>query len=186
VYAAESENGRGIASTEAATATVATVATDSADHVAMSQLSPSHSPSVTTSAIAAAPSKELAAPWKRGAPTHPADADDRRSCTACAHLSPGGTCGAAWARGRRYSPMLDPPRRCAEFRPKASGPDQRSGRERWPWLRAPCITNVFVTQIRSGTYRQIFIALDRPRSGQLETLGSAANTSRKQSSAGEA
>lgn len=84
-----------------------------------------------TSATSASESKAVA-PWKQGVLVR--DADDRRSCTTCLNLSPAGACGAAWREGRRYSPMLEPPRRCEDFQPKISDPDQRTGRVRWPWL----------------------------------------------------
>lgn len=66
--------------------------------------------------------------------------ESMRPCVACAALSPGGRCLAAW-RGelpgfaRTYSPtMTDRPQRCVGFQPGPDDPDQRSGRERWPWL----------------------------------------------------
>jgi hypothetical protein len=63
--------------------------------------------------------------------------DSRRVCCQCLNLS-GERCLAA-ARGeiiasRTYRPDPDRPRRCSGYRPSATDPDRRPGRERWPGL----------------------------------------------------
>lgn len=68
------------------------------------------------------------------------DRDDRRACLACCNLSPEGRCLAAWrgerigTAGRNYRPVRAVPRRCERYAPPPHDPDQRIGRERWPWL----------------------------------------------------
>lgn len=73
-----------------------------------------------------------------------ADSDDRRPCLACLNLTESRRCmaaargalpGAAWD----YRPVDWPPRRCPEFFPHPNDPDQRHGRERWPWLMTPSV-----------------------------------------------
>ncbi|MCC7042068.1 MAG: hypothetical protein IT516_17315 [Burkholderiales bacterium] len=68
--------------------------------------------------------------------------DDRRLCTECANLTPGGRCLAArrgegpavYGASRDYVPILGQLGRCAGYAPRASDPDQRSGTKRWPSL----------------------------------------------------
>lgn len=69
--------------------------------------------------------------------------DDRRTCTACANLSPQkGRCLAAWRgdgpglTGRHYHPIADLLGRCECYRPLANEVDQRTGGERWPEMIA--------------------------------------------------
>jgi hypothetical protein len=66
------------------------------------------------------------------------DDDNRRYCAQCANLTPKGRCLAAWRgeimAGRNYSPVPDLLRRCEGYLPKASDPDPRTGRQRWPGL----------------------------------------------------
>jgi len=66
------------------------------------------------------------------------DADDRRRCTDCSNLTPGGRCLAArrgeLAATRIYKPVPDILRRCEGYSPKATDTDQRPGHERWPGL----------------------------------------------------
>ena len=38
------------------------------------------------------------------------------------------------AATRRYNPVPDIGRRCENYLPARDDPDQRTGRERWPWL----------------------------------------------------
>jgi hypothetical protein len=93
---------------------------------------PASATAIPATSATPAPDAQPGSPWKRGVVLR--DADDRRSCLTCLNLSPAGACGAAWRAGRRYSPMLEPSRRCEDFQPRFSDPDQRVGRERWPWL----------------------------------------------------
>lgn len=64
--------------------------------------------------------------------------DDRRRCTQCLNLASNGRClAAAWRdiiASRTYAPVPDLLRRCEGFKPLASDPDQRPGRDRWPGL----------------------------------------------------
>lgn len=64
--------------------------------------------------------------------------DDRRRCTQCLNLASNGRCLAAARRdiiaSRTYAPVPDLLRRCEGFKPLASDPDQRPGRDRWPGL----------------------------------------------------
>ena len=64
--------------------------------------------------------------------------DDRRRCAECGNLANNGRCLAAARRGiiasRNYAPAPDWLGRCKGFKPLASDPDQRSGRDRWPGL----------------------------------------------------
>jgi hypothetical protein len=57
--------------------------------------------------------------------------DGRVSCTTCTHYSSNGFCDAF---GRRYSPSIDIPRRCEKYVPKKNVADQRTGKERFPFL----------------------------------------------------
>jgi hypothetical protein len=64
--------------------------------------------------------------------------DDRRRCDQCANLTERGLCLAA-RRGeinatRIHEPVRDLLQRCIGYLPKATDPDQRPGRERWPGL----------------------------------------------------
>lgn len=64
--------------------------------------------------------------------------DDRRCCTQCNNLTSSGLCVAA-RRGeimanRSYHPCEHIPRRCESYLPKGDEIDQRTGKERWPWL----------------------------------------------------
>ena len=68
----------------------------------------------------------------------PSEDDDRRRCTDCARLGPGGACLAA-ARGeilasRSYRPVLELLRRCEGYQPGPDDPGRRPGPERWPGL----------------------------------------------------
>lgn len=64
--------------------------------------------------------------------------DDRRCCSQCLNLASNGRCLAAARRdiiaSRTYAPVPDLLRRCEGFKPLASDPDQRPGRDRWPGL----------------------------------------------------
>ncbi|MBV1884536.1 MAG: hypothetical protein KUG82_23045 [Pseudomonadales bacterium] len=63
-------------------------------------------------------------------------ADDRRTCTQCAHLAPSGLCLASRRReiiaGHNYHPVNDILRRCEGYAPKLDDPDRRTGRDLWP------------------------------------------------------
>lgn len=74
----------------------------------------------------------------------PVETAARRPCLACLNLTESWRCmaaargalpGAAWD----YRPVDWPPRRCPEFFPHPNDPDQRHGRERWPWLTTPSV-----------------------------------------------
>jgi len=54
--------------------------------------------------------------------------DDRRDCRTCRQLA-GTRC-----RVRRLLVMDDLPRRCTDYLPTLDDPDQRPGRDRWPWI----------------------------------------------------
>lgn len=66
------------------------------------------------------------------------------TCRSCANLSPGGRCLAAWrgeslgdgiATSRKWSPQYpDHTLRCGAYAPLPGDPDQRTGRQRWPFL----------------------------------------------------
>lgn len=64
--------------------------------------------------------------------------DNRRRCAECGNLASNGRCLAAARRdiiaSRNYAPAPDLLRRCEGFKPLASDPDQRPGRDRWPGL----------------------------------------------------
>ena len=57
--------------------------------------------------------------------------EDCRNLTTLRDRSGSRRCTAAT---RRYNPVPDVGRRCENFRPLPRHPDQRTGRERWPWL----------------------------------------------------
>ena len=64
--------------------------------------------------------------------------EDRRRCEQCANLTERGLCLAA-RRGEInathiHEPVRDLLQRCIGYLPKATDPDQRPGRERWPGL----------------------------------------------------
>ena len=65
--------------------------------------------------------------------------DDRRYCTECGNLNEDGRCLAAARReivaSRSYAPVQNILRRCEEFKPLPSDPDQQPGRDKWGWLR---------------------------------------------------
>lgn len=61
--------------------------------------------------------------------------DDRRHCAACMHLA-GSRCRAAGVLV-----LDDLPRRCADYQPLPTDPDQRTGAERWPWMIQPPMEN---------------------------------------------
>lgn len=67
--------------------------------------------------------------------------DDRRYCFQCNNLTSSGLCLAAYQgkiiASRNYHPCDHIPRRCEEYIPKWNEVDQRTGRERWPWLTHP-------------------------------------------------
>ena len=54
--------------------------------------------------------------------------DERRHCRTCIQLA-GTRCQA-----RRLLVMDDLPRRCSDYLPTPDDPDQRPGRDRWPWI----------------------------------------------------
>ena len=64
--------------------------------------------------------------------------DNRRRCAECGNLASNGRCLAVARRdiiaSRNYAPAPDWLRRCEGFKPLASDPDQRPGRDRWPGL----------------------------------------------------
>lgn len=68
----------------------------------------------------------------------PSSEDDRRYCFQCNNLTSSGLCIAAYQgkiiASRNYHPCDHIPRRCEEYIPKWNEVDQRTGRERWPWL----------------------------------------------------
>lgn len=73
--------------------------------------------------------------------TYPLDHDARITCADCGWLHPTGDCRAAVSGlvvgvTRRYSPVRDLKRRCEAYRPLPHHRDQRTGEQRWPWLRA--------------------------------------------------
>lgn len=57
-----------------------------------------------------------------------AEPDERRHCRTCIQLA-GTRCQA-----RRLLVMDDLPRRCSDYLPTPDDPDQRPGRDRWPWI----------------------------------------------------
>lgn len=70
----------------------------------------------------------------------PRDHDARITCAACNWLHPVGDCRAAdsgllVATARRYSPVRDLKRRCEAYTPMPHDRNQRTGEQRWPWLR---------------------------------------------------
>lgn len=83
-----------------------------------------------------------------GAPVAAIQRGEQRmaTCRTCANLSPGGRCLAAWrgeslgngiGTGRNWGPQdPDAPLCCGAYAPLASDPDQRTGRQRWPFLFA--------------------------------------------------
>ncbi len=76
--------------------------------------------------------------WAEEVPRPLAFDNDRRRCDQCANLTERGLCLAA-RRGeinasRIYEPIRDLLQRCVGYMPKATDPDQRPGRERWPGL----------------------------------------------------
>ena len=65
--------------------------------------------------------------------------DDRRLCTHCLNLLPGGVCkvaapGLPVSAMKGYRPIQDVLRRCLGYRPRHDDPDRRTGSERWPGL----------------------------------------------------
>ena len=64
--------------------------------------------------------------------------DNRRRCAECRNLASNGRCLAVARRdiiaSRNYAPVPDLLRRCEGFKPLASDPDQRPGRDKWPGL----------------------------------------------------
>ena len=91
-------------------------------------------------AVAATPWQEAtAAPQSESQPAPHDPFPKLPSCRQCGNLTNSRRCLAA-ARGelagtaRRYEPMADAGKRCEGFAPLPSDPDQRTARERWPWL----------------------------------------------------
>jgi|SRR5580704_3234235 hypothetical protein len=68
----------------------------------------------------------------------PSSEDDRRHCFQCNNLTSSGLCLAAYQgkiiASRNYHPYDHIPRRCEGYIPKCNEIDQRTGKERWPWL----------------------------------------------------
>ena len=71
-------------------------------------------------------------------PTVP-DVDDRRTCATCTQIGKAGTCNAARTgaivASRLYEPNRGIPRRCEGYQPDRTDPDQRTGMQRWPFLK---------------------------------------------------
>jgi hypothetical protein len=58
--------------------------------------------------------------------------DDRKACRDCARCD----VRRRWCSFFEHNPIIDLKRRCVEFRPRPTDPDQRTGRERWPDIQA--------------------------------------------------